>query len=58
MAKNALQLRYKCYPAMNDLLRFEIFQVFYSKIFVMCVYESIDALKLALGCRIALEAKW
>ena len=24
----------------------------------MFVYESIDALKLALGCRIALEAKW
>ena len=23
---------------------------------MMCVYESIDALKLALGCRIALEA--
>ena len=42
---------------MSDLLRFEIFQVFYSKMFVMCVYETIDALKLALGCQIALEAK-
>ena len=58
MAKNALQLRYNCYSAMSDLLRFEIFQVFYSKMFVMCVYETIDALKLALGCQIALEAKW
>ena len=27
-AKNALQLRYTCFPAMSDLLRFEIFQVF------------------------------
>ena len=26
MAKNALQLRYKCYPATSDLLRFEILQ--------------------------------
>ena len=43
---------------MSDLLRFEIWEVFYSKIFVMCVYESIDTLKLALGDRIALEAKW
>ena len=42
---------------MSDLLRFEIWQFFYSKIFVMCVYESIHALKSALGCRIALEAK-
>ena len=33
---------------MSDLLRFEISQVFYSKIFVMSVYESIDALKLAV----------
>ena len=49
-AKNALQLRYKWFPAMRDLLRFEIWQVFFfSKIFVMCVYESIIALKLALG---------
>ena len=47
-AKNALQLRYRWFPAMTDLLRFEIWQVFfYSKIFVMCVYESIDAFKLA-----------
>ena len=42
---------------MSDLLRFEIWQFFYSKIFVMCVYESIDALKLAVGYRIALKAK-
>ena len=26
--KNALQLRYKTFPAMSDLLRFEIWQVF------------------------------
>ena len=43
---------------MSDLLRFEISQVFYSKIFVMSVQESIDALKLAGGLRIAREAKW
>ena len=34
---------------MSDLVIFEISQVFYSKIFVMCVYESMDALKLARG---------
>ena len=27
-AKNALQLRYKTFPAMSDLLRFEIWPVF------------------------------
>ena len=27
-AKNALQLKYKRFPAMSDLLRFEIWQVF------------------------------
>ena len=27
-AKNALQLRYKTFPVMSDLLRFEIWQVF------------------------------
>ena len=44
---------------MRDLLRFEIWQVFlFSKIFVMCVNESIIALKLARGWRIALEAKF
>ena len=42
---------------MSDLLRFEIWKVFFSKIFVMSVQESIDELKLALVYRIAREAK-
>ena len=45
-----------CYERFVKIWNFASF--FYSKIFVMCVYESIHALKLALGCRIALEAKW
>ena len=44
---------------MSDLLRFEIWQVFLLENHCdVCVYESMDELKLALGYRIALEAKW
>ena len=49
-AKNALQLRYKTFPAMSDLLRFEIWQFFFTrKTFVICIDESIDVLILELG---------
>ena len=50
-------------PCYGDLLGFEFCHVFFrlvkhSKIFVISVEDYIDALKLALGERIALEAKW
>ena len=36
-AKNALQLKYKRFPAMSDLLRFEIWQVFLLEKPLSCV---------------------
>ena len=36
-AKNALQLRYKRYPAMSDLLKIEIWQVFLLEKPLSCV---------------------
>ena len=43
---------------MSDLLRFEISQVFLLENLCDVCLRKVDALKLAIGKRIALEAKW